>query len=309
MSWSGQSPVSQCPAQPGAAALRRAPRQRRPVQRARPRLASRLSPTVPCAARRPARTGAPPGRCPPGTGRTPGGGTAHGARSPPGAHGPPQPGTCGSGSAGPYSHGTPGGAERHPPAGGRVPGCPCLRGCYTWRTEGRGRSRGRARDIADDDMAVAAQGHHVEEVVRCQGHGGVLREVREEGAGVVRCDERHGRMVAAKSDNNPQHAAHVHELSYVHTARAARTSGSVHRQSVVPGGMTDHEKQQPAPRRGKVLDALVRAERATVTRSAPRSAKAQVKFLLTRVKGSTRALAERLGVSHRTVERCTDRGH
>ncbi|MBH1937858.1 terminal protein [Streptomyces sp. AV19] len=67
--------------------------------------------------------------------------------------------------------------------------------------------------------------------------------------------------------------------------------------------MTDHETQQVARRRGKVLDALVRAERATVTRSAPKSAKAQVKFLLTRVQGSTKALAERLGVSRRTVER------
>ncbi|MEU3401330.1 telomere-protecting terminal protein Tpg [Streptomyces filamentosus] len=39
------------------------------------------------------------------------------------------------------------------------------------------------------------------------------------------------------------------------------------------------------------------------TRLAPKSAKAQMKFLLTRVKGSTKALAERLGVSRRTVER------
>lgn len=67
--------------------------------------------------------------------------------------------------------------------------------------------------------------------------------------------------------------------------------------------MDEHEQQQPAPRRGKILDALIRAERATVTRPAPKSAKAQVKFLLTRVKGSTQALAERLGVSRRTVER------
>jgi transcriptional regulator with XRE-family HTH domain len=39
------------------------------------------------------------------------------------------------------------------------------------------------------------------------------------------------------------------------------------------------------------------------TRPAPKSAKAQVKFLLTRAKGSTKALAERLGVSRRTVQR------
>ncbi|MET9734468.1 HTH domain-containing protein [Streptomyces sp. NPDC006458] len=66
--------------------------------------------------------------------------------------------------------------------------------------------------------------------------------------------------------------------------------------------MSDHE-QQPAPRRGKVLEALARAERKVFTRPAPKSAKAQVKFLLTRAKGSTQALAERLGVSRRTVER------
>ncbi|GHE26002.1 telomere-protecting terminal protein Tpg [Streptomyces hydrogenans] len=67
--------------------------------------------------------------------------------------------------------------------------------------------------------------------------------------------------------------------------------------------MNDHEQQQPAPRRGKVLEALTRAERRAFTRPAPKSAKAQVKFLLTRAKGSTKALAERLGVSRRTVER------
>ncbi|MFI9630924.1 helix-turn-helix domain-containing protein [Streptomyces sp. NPDC052042] len=67
--------------------------------------------------------------------------------------------------------------------------------------------------------------------------------------------------------------------------------------------MSDHEQQQPAPSRGKVLDALVRAERKVFTRPAPKSAKAQVKFLLTRAKGSTKAVAERLGVSRRTVER------
>lgn len=39
------------------------------------------------------------------------------------------------------------------------------------------------------------------------------------------------------------------------------------------------------------------------TRPAPKSATAQVKFVLTRAKGSTQALAERLGVSRRTAER------
>ncbi|UXY33252.1 telomere-protecting terminal protein Tpg [Streptomyces sp. HUAS TT20] len=64
-----------------------------------------------------------------------------------------------------------------------------------------------------------------------------------------------------------------------------------------------HDSQQPAPRRGKVLDALVRAERKVFTRPAPKSANAQVKFLLTRMKDSAKDLAERLGVSTRTVER------
>lgn len=66
--------------------------------------------------------------------------------------------------------------------------------------------------------------------------------------------------------------------------------------------MSDHE-QQPAPGRGKLLDALARAERKVFTRPAPKSAKAQMKFLLTRAKGSTKALAQRLGISRRTVER------
>jgi hypothetical protein len=62
-------------------------------------------------------------------------------------------------------------------------------------------------------------------------------------------------------------------------------------------GMSDHEQQQPAPRGGKVLEALARAELKVFTRPAPKSAKAQVEFLYTRAKRSTRALAERLGVS------------
>lgn len=66
--------------------------------------------------------------------------------------------------------------------------------------------------------------------------------------------------------------------------------------------MSDHE-QKPAPRRGKVLEALVRAERKLFTRPAPKSAKARMKFLRTREGGSTAAVAERLGTSRRTVER------
>ncbi|MFJ8028459.1 telomere-protecting terminal protein Tpg [Streptomyces sp. NPDC096311] len=67
--------------------------------------------------------------------------------------------------------------------------------------------------------------------------------------------------------------------------------------------MSDHEQQQPAPRRGKVLEALARAERKVFTRPAPKSANTQVKFLLTRMKGSARSLAERVGTSTRTIER------
>ncbi|GGZ29092.1 telomere-protecting terminal protein Tpg [Streptomyces nitrosporeus] len=67
--------------------------------------------------------------------------------------------------------------------------------------------------------------------------------------------------------------------------------------------MTIDDSQQPAPRRGKVLEALARAERKVFTQPAPKSANAQVKFLLTRVKGSAKTLAERVGTSTRTIER------
>ncbi|MFI1568335.1 telomere-protecting terminal protein Tpg [Streptomyces sp. NPDC020490] len=67
--------------------------------------------------------------------------------------------------------------------------------------------------------------------------------------------------------------------------------------------MNEHEQQQPAARRGKVLEALARAERKVFTRPAPKSAKAQMEFLYTQAKRSTKALAERLGVSTRTVQR------
>ncbi|MGW1776218.1 telomere-protecting terminal protein Tpg [Streptomyces sp. NPDC002104] len=65
----------------------------------------------------------------------------------------------------------------------------------------------------------------------------------------------------------------------------------------------DEQQQQPAPRRGKVLEALARAERKVFTRPAPKSAHAQVKFLLTRMTGSAKSLAERVGTSTRTIER------
>ncbi|MGC5041105.1 telomere-protecting terminal protein Tpg [Streptomyces sp. DT73] len=66
--------------------------------------------------------------------------------------------------------------------------------------------------------------------------------------------------------------------------------------------MSDHE-QQPAPRRGKILEALARAERKVFTRPAPKSANAQVKFLLTRMKKTAKDLAEHVGTSTRTIER------
>ncbi|MFI1621844.1 telomere-protecting terminal protein Tpg [Streptomyces lydicus] len=65
----------------------------------------------------------------------------------------------------------------------------------------------------------------------------------------------------------------------------------------------DDTIETSAPWHGKIRSALARAERAKFTRPAPKSARAQMKFLLTRAKGSTRAVAERLGVSRRTVER------
>ncbi|MFE0777109.1 telomere-protecting terminal protein Tpg [Streptomyces sp. NPDC058861] len=68
--------------------------------------------------------------------------------------------------------------------------------------------------------------------------------------------------------------------------------------------MTDEERaRQEARTRSKLLEGLARAERKLFTRNAPKSSKARMKFLRTREKGSTRRLAERLGVSRRTMER------
>jgi hypothetical protein len=64
-----------------------------------------------------------------------------------------------------------------------------------------------------------------------------------------------------------------------------------------------HTNPASATLRRKLFDGLGRAERALFTRPAPKSARAQMKFLLTRAKGSTTAVTERLGVSRRTVER------
>ncbi|WP_234335031.1 hypothetical protein [Streptomyces sp. NRRL S-118] len=60
--------------------------------------------------------------------------------------------------------------------------------------------------------------------------------------------------------------------------------------------MTIDDPQQPAPRRGKI-------RRKVFTRPRRNLTKAQVKLLLTRAKGPTKALAERLRVSTRTVQR------
>ncbi|MYS19949.1 MULTISPECIES: telomere-protecting terminal protein Tpg [unclassified Streptomyces] len=54
---------------------------------------------------------------------------------------------------------------------------------------------------------------------------------------------------------------------------------------------------------GEVEDTLVRAAAGTATRAIPKSAQAQMRFLLKAEKGSTRALAARPGVTQRTVER------
>ncbi|MFB7552570.1 telomere-protecting terminal protein Tpg [Streptomyces sp. NPDC056154] len=68
--------------------------------------------------------------------------------------------------------------------------------------------------------------------------------------------------------------------------------------------MTDEEKAQQAARtRDEITEGLARAERALFTHPAPKSARAQMKFLRTREKGSTKSLAERLGVSRKTVQR------
>ncbi|MEU1077961.1 MULTISPECIES: HTH domain-containing protein [unclassified Streptomyces] len=67
--------------------------------------------------------------------------------------------------------------------------------------------------------------------------------------------------------------------------------------------MTADDVTRAAKTRAKILDAFARAERVLFTRPAPKSARAQMKFLRTREKGSTKSLAKRLGVSRKTVQR------
>jgi transcriptional regulator with XRE-family HTH domain len=54
---------------------------------------------------------------------------------------------------------------------------------------------------------------------------------------------------------------------------------------------------------GIIGDSLERAAAATATRPIPKTAQGQMRFLLRQAKGSTRMVAERLGVTQRTVER------
>ncbi|MEV4333070.1 helix-turn-helix transcriptional regulator [Streptomyces sp. NPDC049597] len=54
---------------------------------------------------------------------------------------------------------------------------------------------------------------------------------------------------------------------------------------------------------GQIGDSLDRAAQKVTTRPIPVSAQARVRFLVKSAKGSTRAVAEQLGVSQRTVER------
>ncbi|MFE7935668.1 telomere-protecting terminal protein Tpg, partial [Streptomyces sp. NPDC057456] len=67
--------------------------------------------------------------------------------------------------------------------------------------------------------------------------------------------------------------------------------------------MIDDDVQRTAGIRAKIMNGFARAERALFTRPAPKSARAQMKFLHTREKRSTKSLAERLGVSRKTVQR------
>lgn len=68
--------------------------------------------------------------------------------------------------------------------------------------------------------------------------------------------------------------------------------------------MTEEEKAAQAARtRAKIMEGVARAERALFTRPAPKSPRAQMKFLRKRERGSTKSLAERLGVFRKTVQR------
>ncbi|MEU9197799.1 telomere-protecting terminal protein Tpg [Streptomyces hundungensis] len=67
--------------------------------------------------------------------------------------------------------------------------------------------------------------------------------------------------------------------------------------------MTADDVKRAAKTRAKILDGFARAERKLFTRPAPKSPNAQMRFLRKRERGSTKSLAERLGVSRKTVQR------
>lgn len=70
--------------------------------------------------------------------------------------------------------------------------------------------------------------------------------------------------------------------------------------------MSEHEAPQPTPQpaeRGAIHDSLERAEQTHFTRPIPKSAGARVRLILAKAKGSTKAAAERLGLSQRTIQR------
>ncbi|MCY0947804.1 telomere-protecting terminal protein Tpg [Streptomyces antarcticus] len=68
--------------------------------------------------------------------------------------------------------------------------------------------------------------------------------------------------------------------------------------------MTEEEKAaQAAKTRVRFMEGLARAERALFTRPAPKSPNTQMRYLRKRERGSTKRLAERLGVSRKTVQR------
>jgi len=68
-----------------------------------------------------------------------------------------------------------------------------------------------------------------------------------------------------------------------------------------PGGPED--AGGPGRGRGRIADGLERATRKKFTEPPPATAREQVAFLLSKVKGGTRALAARLGISQRSVQR------
>ncbi|MCX5346033.1 telomere-protecting terminal protein Tpg [Streptomyces atratus] len=70
--------------------------------------------------------------------------------------------------------------------------------------------------------------------------------------------------------------------------------------------MTHRKAHRHAParaQRGQIHEGLERAEQAQFTRPIPKSPGAQLRFLLAKARGSTKAVAGRLGISQHTVQR------